>query len=135
MTSILFHCLTDFVSESLGASSLVSKSNFLTKKKDAIGKKIKVKTDIDIQIFCQAVIVSKYTTNTGKINSAVERPNQPTLRAFPLDFVKYLVIVVDAVWDIKPWPENLIKKTEINKKMIDDTFEKRKQEIDKSKAT
>ena len=57
------------------------------------------------------------------------------LRAFPLDFVKYLVIVVDAVWDIRPWPENLIKKTEINKKIIDDIFEKIKQEKDKSKAT
>ena len=71
--------------------------NFLIKKNDAIGKKIKIKIDIDIQIFCQAVNVNKYTTNTGKINSAVERPNHPILSAFPLDFVKYLLIVVVAV--------------------------------------
>ena len=37
------------------------------------------------------------TIKTGKINSAVERPNHPTLRALPLDIVKYLVIVVVAV--------------------------------------
>ena len=43
------------------------------------------------------MIVNKYTINTGKINSADERPNQPVLKAFPLDFVKYLEIVVVAV--------------------------------------
>ena len=73
--------------------------------------------------------------STGKINSAVERPNQPTLKAFPLDFVKYLVIVVVAVWDINPCPENLIKKTAINKKIIEDIFEKKKHENAKSKVT
>ena len=73
--------------------------------------------------------------NTGKINSAVERPNHPTLNALPLDFVKNLVIVVVAVCDISPCPENLIKKTAINKKVIDDIFEKKKQEKDKSKVT
>ena len=57
------------------------------------------------------------------------------LRALPLDWVKYLVIVVVAVWDISPWPENLIKKTAINKKVTDDIFEKKKQEKDKSKVT
>ena len=35
--------------------------------------------------------------NTGKINSAVDNPNHPVLRAFPLDLVKYLEIVVVAV--------------------------------------
>ena len=69
------------------------------------------------------------------MNSAVERPNHPTLRALPLDFVKYLVIVVVAVWDISPCPENLIKKTAINKKAMDDIFEKKKQEKDRSKVT
>ena len=73
--------------------------------------------------------------NTGKINSAVDRPNHPALRAFPLDFVKYLAMVVVAVWDINPWPENLIKKTAINKKVIDEILEKKKQEKDKSKVT
>ena len=38
-------------------------------------------------------MVSKYTIKTGNINSAVERPNQLVLKAFPLDFVKYLEIV------------------------------------------
>ena len=33
----------------------------------------------------------------GMINSAVDKPNQPILNAFPLDFVKYLEIVVVAV--------------------------------------
>ena len=69
------------------------------------------------------------------MNSAVERPNHPALRALPLDFVKYLEIVVVAVWDIKPCPENLIKKTAINKKAMDDIFEKKKQEKDRSKVT
>ena len=65
----------------------------------------------------------------------VERPNQPTLKSFPLDFVKYLVIVVVAVWDINPCPENLIKKTAMNKKIIEDIFEKKKHENAKSKVT
>ena len=69
------------------------------------------------------------------MNSAAERPNHPMLNALPLDLVKYLAIVVVAVWDINPWPENLIRKTAINKKTIDDTFEKKKQEKDKSKVT
>ena len=57
------------------------------------------------------------------------------LKALPLDFVKNLEIVVDAVWDIIPWPENLIKKIAINKKTIDEIFEKKKQEKDKSNVT
>ena len=35
--------------------------------------------------------------NTGNINSAVDNPNHPVLKAFPLDLVKYLEIVVVAV--------------------------------------
>ena len=64
----------------------------------------------------------------GNINSAVDKPNQIVLRAFPLDFVKYLEIVVDAVWDIIPWPENLMRNIEINSIEIDVIFEKKKHE-------
>ena len=35
--------------------------------------------------------------NTGNINSAVDNPNQPVLKAYPLDLEKYLEIVVVAV--------------------------------------
>jgi len=69
------------------------------------------------------------------MNSAVDKPNHPVLRALPLDFVKYLVIVVVAVCDIIPCPENLIKKIEINKNDIDEIFEKRKHENDNNKIT
>ena len=69
------------------------------------------------------------------MNSAVERPNQQVLSALPLDFVKYLEIVVVAVWDIIPWPENLIKKIAKNKNTIDDILEKKKQEKDRSRVT
>ena len=65
---------------------------------------------------------------TGNINSAVDRPNQIVLRAFPRDLVKYLEIVVDAVWDIIPWPENLIRKIDTNNKNKDEIFENTKQE-------
>ena len=34
-----------------------------------------------------------------------------------------------------PWPENLIKKIAINKKAMDDIFEKKKQEKDNNKIT
>ena len=44
-------------------------------------------------------------------------------------------MVVVAVWDINPWPENLIKNTAINKKAMEDIIEKKKQEKDKSKVT
>ena len=80
-------------------------------------------------------MVSKYTIKTGNMNSAVERPNQLVLKAFPLDFVKNLEIVVVAVWDIMPWPENLIKKIAINKKVIEEIFEKKKHEKDKRTVT
>ena len=100
-----------------------------------IGKKTKTKREITNQIFSQLVMVSKKTINTGKINSAEDKPNQPMLNALPLDFVKYLEIVVVAVWDIIPWPENLIRKIAINKKVIEEIFEKKKQEKDKSIVT
>ena len=57
------------------------------------------------------------------------------LNALPLDFVKYLEIVVVAVWDIMPWPENLIKKIPINKNNIDEILEKKKQENASSNIT
>ena len=82
-------------------------------------------------MFSQLVKVNKKTINTGKINSADDNPNQPMLKALPLDFVKYLDIVVVAVWDINPWPENLIKKIPTNNKIVDDTLEKKKHEKDK----
>ena len=69
------------------------------------------------------------------MNSAEDKPNQIMLNALPLDFVKYLEIVVEAVWDIKPCPENLIKKIAINRKATDDVLEKKKEENDKSKVT
>ena len=69
------------------------------------------------------------------MNSAEDRPNQIMLKALPLDFVKYLEIVVEAVWDINPWPENLIKKIATNKKATDDILEKKKEEKDKSIVT
>ena len=80
-------------------------------------------------------MVNKYTIKIGKINSAVERPNHPVLKAFPLDFVKYLEIVVVAVWDIIPCPENLIKNIAMNKKEIDEIFEKKKHEKARSNVT
>ena len=57
------------------------------------------------------------------------------LKAFPLDFVKYLEIVVVAVCDIIPWPENLIRKIAMNKKITEEIFEKKKQENDKRMVT
>ena len=69
------------------------------------------------------------------MNSAEDKPNQIMLNAFPLDFVKYLEIVVEAVWDINPCPENLIKNIATNKNATDDVLEKKKEENDKSIVT
>ena len=98
-------------------------------------KKIITITDIAIQIFLQSRKVNKYIVNTGKINSADDKPNQIVLNAFPLDFVKYLETVVVAVCDIIPWPENLIKNIAKNKKATDEIFEKKKHEKDKRIVT
>ena len=124
-----------FFKSSLSVSSLDSKFNFFTKKKEVVGKNIKTRIDMNIHIFCHVVMVSKNTIKTGKINSAVERPNQQVLKALPLDFVKYLEIVVVAVWDIIPCPENLIKKIATNNKKTDDIFEKKKHAKDKRIVT
>ena len=80
-------------------------------------------------------MVKRYTINTGRINSAVDKPNHPVLSAFPLDFVKYLDIVVVAVWDINPWPENLIKKIPINKNKTEEILEKKKQDTERRIVT
>ena len=69
------------------------------------------------------------------MNSAEDKPNQIMLNALPLDFVKYLEMVVEAVWDINPCPENLIKKIATNRKATDDVLEKKKEEKDRSKIT
>ena len=58
---------------------------------------------------------------------------QPKLKENYL--VKYLEIVVVAVCDIIPWPENLIKKIATNKKTIDEIFEKKKHENERSRVT
>ena len=52
-----------------------------------------------------------------------------------LDLVKYLEIVVVAVWDIIPWPENLIKNIAINNSGTEDIFEKKKDENESNKIT
>ena len=69
------------------------------------------------------------------MNSAEDKPNQIMLNALPLDFVKYLEMVVEAVWDINPCPENLIKKIATNRKATEDVLEKKKDENDKSIVT
>ena len=69
------------------------------------------------------------------MNSAEDKPNQIMLNALPLDFVKYLEMVVEAVWDINPCPENLIKKIATNRKATEDVLEKKKEENDKSIVT
>ena len=86
-------------------------------------------------MFSQLVKVNKKTISTGKINSADDNPNQPMLKALPLDCVKYLEIVVVAVWDINPWPENLIKKIPINKNKTEEILEKKKQDTERRIVT
>ena len=73
--------------------------------------------------------------STGKINSAVDKPNQIVLKAFPLDLSKNLEMVVVEVWLIKPCPENRIKKIPINKKITEEILENMKQEIDRNIIT
>ena len=87
------------------------------------------KIEIASQIFLQSMIVNKKITNNGRMNSAKERPSHVALKALPLLLSKNLDIVVVAVWDINPWPDNLIKKIEKNKKTTDEILENKKQEI------
>ena len=57
------------------------------------------------------------------------------LNALPLDLVKYLEIIVVAVCDIMPWPENLIKKIAINNNGNEEIIEKKKLENASNKIT
>ena len=91
--------------------------------------------EIDDQIFLHSIMVNKKTINNGRINSANDNPNHEILKALPLLFSKYLEIVVVAVCDINPCPDNLIKKIEKNKKITDDILENIKQEIANSSIT
>ena len=102
---------------------------FLTNKNETKGSTIITKIEINNQIFLHWIIVNKKTINNGRINSAKDKPNQVVLSALPLLLSKYLEIVVVAVCDINPWPDNLIKKIEKNKKIIDEILENKKQEI------
>ena len=77
----------------------------------------------------------RYIINTGKINSAADNPNHPVLKALPLDLLKYLEIVVVAVWDIIPWPENLIRNIAIKRIITEEILEKKKHENDNNKIT
>ena len=115
--------------------SLELKFNFFTKINETKGKDKITTIEIIIHIFLQSVKVNKNIVNTGKINSADDKPNQMVLNAFPLDFVKYLETVVVAVCDIIPCPENLIKNIAKNKKATEEIFEKKKHENDKRIVT
>tara|TARA_Y100000590_G_scaffold66730_1_gene72329 strand:+ start:1603 stop:1932 length:330 start_codon:yes stop_codon:yes gene_type:complete len=77
----------------------------------------------------------KKTIVIGNINSADESPNQVALKAFPLFKLKYLDILVVAVWDIKPCPDNLKRKIPINNKKIVFIKEKKIDEKNKRKIT
>jgi hypothetical protein len=109
--------------------SLDSKLTSLTKTKEAKGSIRIINIEIDNQILLHSIIVNKKTTNSGRINSAKDKPNQVVLKALPLLFSKYREIVVVVVCDINPCPDSLIKNIEKNKKTIDEILENRKQEI------
>ena len=92
--------------------------SFPIKKKEIIGKKNKTKSETPNQISLHVIIVNKKTINTGKINSAADKPSQVILKALPLVFSKNLETVVVAVCDISPCPLNLNKKIPIKRKGI-----------------
>jgi hypothetical protein len=108
---------------------------FLTVKKITIGRIRIIKIEIDIHMLLHSINVNKNTINSGITNSAKESPNQIVLNALPLLFSKYLDIVVDEVCDIRPWPDNLIKKIAKNKNIIDEILENKKLEIDNNITT
>ena len=93
------------------------------------------KIEIEIQISLHSIKVNKKTINTGRTNSASDKPNQPMLKALPLFLSKNREIVVVAVWLDNPCPANRIKKIPINKRTTDDTLEKKKLENDNKKIT
>ena len=70
---------------------------FFTKKYDASGKNNKTDREIDCHIILHSNTDKRNVIKTGRINSAEDKPNQIILNALPLDLVKYLVIIVDAV--------------------------------------
>ena len=80
-------------------------------------------------------IRDRNTINNGITNSAKESPNHEVLNALPLLFSKYLDMVVDAVCDINPCPDNLIKKIAKNKNIIDEIWENKKLETDNNITT
>ena len=86
---------------------------------------------MNCQIVLHEKIDNKNIIKIGKINSAEDRPNQIPLNALPLLLLKYLEIVVDEVCDIKPCPENLIKKIEIIRNVM--LFMKEKSKDEKNK--
>ena len=93
------------------------------------------KIEIEIQISLHSIKVNKKTINTGNINSADDKPNQPILKARPLFLLKYREIVVVAVWLDNPCPANRIKKIPTNKKNKEEIFENIKQDADKKIIT
>ena len=109
--------------------SLESNLTFLTNVTMTKGKIIITEIEIAIQIFLQSIKVNKKIINNGKINSANDKPSQVVLNARPLVLSKNLEIVVVAVWDISPWPDNLIKKIDKNKKATEEILENKKLEI------
>ena len=66
--------------------------------------------EIKTQISLQFKIVNKKTINTGRENSAVDKPNQPKLNALPLFLLKYLDKVVVAVCVDNPGRPTSLKK-------------------------
>ena len=66
---------------------------------------------------------------TGNKNSAEDKPSQIIPKAFPRLSLKYLAIEVDAVWDIKPWPDNLSKKIPNSKNQVGFTLKFREDSI------
>tara|TARA_B100001029_G_C14971735_1_gene400650 strand:- start:263 stop:574 length:312 start_codon:yes stop_codon:yes gene_type:complete len=75
-----------------------------------MGKIIKIPKEINCQINLQDKNDKRKIIKIGKINSAEDKPNHIVLKALPRLLLKYLEIAVDEVCDIKPCPENLIKK-------------------------
>ena len=80
-------------------------------------------------VFLGTIMFNRKTINNGKVNSAKDKPSHVVLNAFPLLLSKYLEIVVVAVWDIKPWPDNLIKNIAKKRKITEEIFEKIKQDV------
>ncbi len=71
----------------------------------------------------------------GNKNSPRAIPNHIKLSALPLLFSKYLDTAVEAVWAIKPCPDNLKKNNPKNKKIIPSTKEKNNADKNKKKVT